>query len=101
MNKISKLRKTLLVFFIVSLSLIAAFAALYVLNPMFLNNNNPAMIGPTLDLGFRFISQSFVLPFTFFGCGLYNCTSDPRVRIRKKFLTDEGVLGFMKRLFIS
>lgn len=63
MNKISKLRKTLLVFFIVSLSLIAAFAALYVLNPMFLNNNNPAMIGPTLDLGFRFISQSFVLPF--------------------------------------
>ena len=63
MNKISKFRKTLLVFFIVSLSLIAVFATLYVLEPMFLNNNNPAAIGPVLDLGFKYVSQSFILPF--------------------------------------
>ena len=63
MNKISKFRKTLLVFFIASLALIALFAALYVLEPMFVANNDPTAIGLNMGIGFRLVSQSFILPF--------------------------------------
>ncbi len=63
MNKISKLRKTLLVFAIVSIALIAVFATLYILEPFFLANYDGSVIGPTLDLQFKLISQAFILPF--------------------------------------
>ena len=63
MNKISKLRKTLLVFAIISFALIAVFATLFILEPFFLANYDGAVIGPSLDFRFKLVSQSFVLPF--------------------------------------
>ena len=63
MNKHMKLKRALLVCFIVSLVLIAAFAAVYVLSPMILGEGNAELIGPQLELDAKMIGQAFVFPF--------------------------------------
>ena len=62
MNKHSALRRTLLVFFIMSLSLILAFAATYVFYPFYVLGSFD-LVGVKLGLDFQFISQAFLFPF--------------------------------------
>ena len=63
MNKNLKLKRALLVLFIVSLVLIAGFATLYVLEPFFIANNVGEAIGLRLKFDATVIGESFILPF--------------------------------------
>lgn len=62
MNKHSTLRRTLIVFFIVSLSLILAFGATYVFYPFYLLGDFQ-LVGVSLGLDFTRITQAFLFPF--------------------------------------
>lgn len=63
MNKHSALRRALLVFFIMSLSLIIVFGATYAFYPLYLYEGNWELMGIALGLDFSLISQAFVFPF--------------------------------------
>ena len=86
MNKHSALRRTLLVFFIMSLSLILAFAATYVFYPFYVMGSFD-FVGTSLALDFKFISQAFIFPFD--------------AAQAQEFITIYGALGDNIALIIS
>ena len=63
MNKLFQLKRALTVFAILSFILIALFAALYILYPMFISNMDATAIGTALAMDFQIIGQAFVMPF--------------------------------------